>query len=208
MDREAFERLVSAWLDEPARNDLRTQLEAAVRAAPELAATCDAWRRVADLLRQPPPVLERVDWGRVRAGIDAALDEVEAGADARLDVLLTEAPALARVDWTRLHGRISAAVVHDQTAVLLRRRGRWALGVASGVAAAAAGLFLAFRPGAAPALAPSGTVAVVLAQPAVSDRGTVIAKISAPPTVAAQPAEFFTVDPVGKAHAGEVAGYF
>jgi hypothetical protein len=207
MDREAFEQLVSAWLDEPERGELRARIEAAVRDDPELLVIWDDWRRVAEVLGRMPPVVQQVDWPRWSARVSAAVEADAAAVDGRLDALVGAPAAMERVDWARLHGRISAAVRRERASGV-RRRVRWVVGATAGAAAAAAGLLLVLRAEPEAIDMPRGSVKVVLARPAALTEGTAIAKISAPAEVAAQPAEFFTVDPVSPARAGEVAGYF
>lgn len=57
MTREEFQRLLSAWLDEPERRELRLAVARALRKHRELRVEFAAWRRVDELVRamKSPP---------------------------------------------------------------------------------------------------------------------------------------------------------
>lgn len=159
MDREAFEQLVSAWLDEPHRADLRARLERAVAAVPELAEVQAAYVRLVELLRRAlaePPV----DWAALKARVAAEIDRAaeREAADPSWDARLRAAlPGVeARVDWQTVQARIAAAVAAcDRGTGRRPRRLGWRVSLAAGSLAAAAALLLWFgRPGVEPPLPP------------------------------------------------------
>ena len=107
MDREAFEQLVSEWLDQPERDDLRRRIAAAEAKSPELERLKDEWLRLDQLVRGASFGVDHVDWRRFRQGIDQGLAPGSSGFDETLRELTgTE----QRVDWLRLRERISRAV--------------------------------------------------------------------------------------------------
>ncbi len=138
---DATRQLISRWLDEPQNEALRAAVEAQVAADPAVAAERDAWRTLHRLLAQPPAVLDRVDWPRYRAMLEARLDAdttAETEADAQLTTLLAALPSLdSAVDWEAYRNQVSAAVgAHADQAPPVRRRR--VLQFTSGLAAAAA----------------------------------------------------------------------
>lgn len=109
MHRDAFEQLVSEWLDQPGRDDLRRRIDQAVAESPALAPVLDEWQRLDCLLRAARPWTQDIDWVRFRQRIAAGLDPEAVGA--RLDERLRALTDVeSRVDWPRLRRRISRKV--------------------------------------------------------------------------------------------------
>jgi len=218
MDRLAFEQLVSAWLSEPDRADLRAQIDAALAAQPELAAIFDEWRRFDALLARGWSTPANVNWPRLKDRIVANLDQpqaIDAEPDDALDSVLRDLPSLdARIDWSRLHGRISQAVARSTGTAARRRRLYTGLAATAASLTAAAALLLAFLPHGAPPTAPAGLVRVTLSPPATvrstADAGVAFARISAPSATAAAPQRLFVVDPLimPAEPSVETAGYY
>lgn len=158
MDRETFEQLVSQWIDQPERADLRSQIDAAASESGELNRLKEEWLRLGRLLRYAPPSLDRVDWPRFQQRVVAAIEQDDA--DHALDETLRDLTAVGqRVDWRRLQQRISQAVVAARAKPsVIRFRLR---GVAAGVAvlAAAAALVLMFV---LPPRQPAGATGIAL----------------------------------------------
>jgi len=142
MDRAAFEQLVSEWLDDPGRLELRAQLEAAIATDPELARVRNEYVELDALLRRTPDALCNVDWGGLRAQAIAAAEGV---AGSEMDAELFDAHLRAalpgideRVDWRRLRARLSNAVDSATAGPPVPRVIRWrAAGTAVALAAAA-----------------------------------------------------------------------
>lgn len=140
MDCEAFEQLVSEWLDH--RDDLllRARIDAAIGDDPTLREVLDAALRLDDLLRGGGVggIEPRVRWDRFAARIRDRLDQSVA-ADTRRDdlehVLSGATQVDERVDWPRLAGRIGDELRRDAGA---RRRvaGGWTIFATTAVAAA------------------------------------------------------------------------
>jgi len=141
MDREAFEQLVSAWLDQPERPELRARIDAALAETPELGGVLAAWLRLDELVHSATPPVAGLDWSQVRRRIAAGVDE--AVADDELDRRLRTLTGVETfVDWPRLRERISTAA---HAAGGRRRRVRFPLRrVAAGLGIAAAAAALAF----------------------------------------------------------------
>lgn len=74
MNRQAFEQLVSEWLDRPAQDDLRARIEAAVRADPALARLMGEWLHLNRLIRGGLPGPHGVEWDRFRARLATLLE--------------------------------------------------------------------------------------------------------------------------------------
>jgi hypothetical protein len=204
-----FEELLSAWLDEPGDVARRARIDAAVQAEPGWAGELARWEKLNAALRATPPALQRVDWPRAGQRMARHVATTAAAApELRLDELLADEPAaLAGVDWTRVRTRISAAVTAERPARLRHAR-RWYLGAAAGLAAAAA-IFLAVTTYDARLPHAPATVNVArVSGPTGVLRGSAYAKISAPPEVAAQPTQFFIVDPIRKTQPEDPAEYF
>jgi hypothetical protein len=147
MQRDAFEQLISDWLDEPQREDLRAQVVAAVQDQPELRDVLGEWRGLEPLLREHAPAPTGVDWERFAGRITSAVqaDVPATDSDAALDALLRQPAVLdGRVDWDRQRTRIMAAV-GVQTKGTDRRRVIWR-GVVAGAVAAAAAVVLSLLP--------------------------------------------------------------
>lgn len=197
MKRDDFEQLVSAWLDEPQREDLRRQIEQTAASDPQWARELDEWQRFEALLARRLPDLPALDWSRLQDRVRIAIDADATGAeqDAALDTLLRRPPHLEHsVDWPRFRARVVAAAVAGRPGRGIRQR-RWLVGVA-GVAAAAAGLFWTFMPEAGPGTQPPGLAAVTLSGPAARPSGGVVeVRVAISRAPAEAPERFFTIDP-------------
>jgi hypothetical protein len=183
MDREAFEQLVSAWLDQPQRDDLRLQIEAAVAESRELARVRDEWLRLDRLVRSCLPGVDGIDWRRLQEHIAAAL--APDAADTALDEQLRRFTDVGqRVDWPRLRQRISQAIGSSAEKPTVIRFPLRRAAASIVLAAAAAALLLVFILPAEPRTAPvSFAQARVVGGPQVSDAGRAFARVSvsAPP---------------------------
>ena len=214
MNRDAFEQLVSAWLDEPGCADLWRQVEEAVRLDPELARVLAEWRRFDDLFRSQAPELRRVDWAKLEGHISMAIDAAPANTpdEDALDTALRNLPSIeSRVSWPRLHERIVAALRRSDQRIL-RRRWRMVLGTAAvaGLAAAAA-LVLTILPNPSPAPLSSGVVRVTVGVPEAvmgTSTGVAYARVSVTEAVREQPQRFFSIDPIQRPAASDDAGGF
>ncbi len=158
MNREEFEQLVSRWLDEPQREDLKAAVERAVAGSAELTRLRDQWRRLDELIRAAAVEPAGVDWPRLRRRILSALCEsaapgVPAVEEESLDRALAMLPEVEpRVDWEKLQRRIMARVAAERSARpgreqrdILRLVRRPVL-VGVGLAAAAAVLLMTVLP--------------------------------------------------------------
>jgi hypothetical protein len=162
MNRETFEQLLSEWLDEPERDDLRARVEAALAETPALASIRDQWQRLDQLVRSAFPGGGRVDWSHFRRRVDADLET--SGTEATLDERLRRLTAVEhRVDWPRLHHRISRAVADAAGTTRLTRFPIRRVGVAL---AAAAALALMFTLPTQPPTEPTGFARVFVSSPA------------------------------------------
>jgi hypothetical protein len=162
MDRETFEQLVSKWLDEPERDDLRTRIDAALAQTPALASVKDQWQRLDQLVHSAFPDAGRVEWSRFRRRVDAGLET--SGTEATLDERLRRLTAVEhRVDWPRLHQRVSQAVADAAGTTRLTRFPIRRVGVAL---AAAAALALMFTLPTQPPIEPTGFARVLVSSPA------------------------------------------
>jgi len=144
MDREAFEQLVSDWLDRPDDVELRRRIARAIEATPELAEVRDQWRRLHALLQAEPTVLRNIRWERFHGHVHAAVsDEDGSSSGAPLDAMLQSLPGVAdRVDWQRQRQRIANEITRE-TLQPSRSRVRWPRFLAAaGVFAAAAAVVL------------------------------------------------------------------
>lgn len=143
MTPDAFEQLVSQWLDDPSRVDLRAQIDAAIAENPPLGAIFAQWERTEAALRSAARVPTGVDWQRLAAQTAA---RVNIAVDRPLDDLLRGPTAVdQRVDWQRLKSRIAAAVAMEHQTTIRRQRRRWLIRGSATIAAAAA-LVLALLP--------------------------------------------------------------
>ena len=124
MDREAFEQLVSEWLDRPHDAELRARVRVAVERSPDLARLLDEWTRLDRLVRDSSAAPLNVDWKRFTSRVAAAIDVGDQ--DAALSAALRAAGAVdERVDWERFRQRVSQAVARDQRPTrprILRKR--------------------------------------------------------------------------------------
>ena len=137
MEREAFEQLVSQWLDQPDRADLRERIDLAVAADPELRALLDEWLRLDRVIRAAAHASHTVDWGNFRERIQSGIDETSA--EERIERRIQEVTDISRrVDWNRLHERITQAVHEERTTPLILRIPRRVTAAVSILAAAAA----------------------------------------------------------------------
>ena len=143
MERDAFEQLVSEWLDADERAALDARLTEAAARSPELAALWAQYRRLDAILRQPD-AMARVRWEHLHARITGAVhaDRDGAGEDT-LDAALHAEPAeLQQVDWPRFQRRIADAAHGPPRG---RRRATWVWWIGGGAVAAAAALLLMIR---------------------------------------------------------------
>ena len=74
MDRQVFEQLVSAWLDQPERGELRALIQDAVRENPARSALLKQWLRLWKHVRTALPEPPGVAWDHFRAQLSVALD--------------------------------------------------------------------------------------------------------------------------------------
>jgi hypothetical protein len=109
MDRAAFEQLVSEWLDQPERDDLRTKVTAAAAQSSELERLKNEWVRLDQLVRNTPAGVDSIDWTAFQERIGQRLDADDARLDERLRKLTSPEQ---HVHWTRLRERIIQAVDH------------------------------------------------------------------------------------------------
>jgi len=218
MNREDFEQLVSAWLDEPGRADLRALIDTAVRENPRLAAVLDEWRRLGGLLRRDARELDNIDWSEQQARISFALHNAASVADAdaedeALDAVLRGLPRVDDlVDWSRFHGRVSTAVARAaRPGAARRRRHRWIAG-AAGVLAAAAALLLAVIPNTGPPVPSAGMVRVTVSGPppcAAAYEGVAYVRVADMGPPKEQPEVFFMIEPIKTTRpSDETAGYY
>jgi hypothetical protein len=218
MNRDAFEQLVNTWLAEPDRDELKTQIDAAIEAEPELANVLDEWRRFDELLRRGCPVPGGVDWSRFKTRVVAAAAQDARDEDDLLNAALRELPSVDdHVHWSRFHARVMAALTRSgvrwasrppETAFRRRRYTRVVAGAATLLAAAAA-LFLAILPHNGPLATGQGLVRVQVSAPPASGNGVAYVHIAGAPAAAASPERFFAVDPLPKsAPSAETADYY
>lgn len=159
MDIEAFEQLVSQWLDQRDDDELRARVAAASR-DPALARIRDDWLRLDVALRNANPGLgERVIWNRLHERITEQV--VLADSSRSGFQTLRDATSVGdRVDWDTLRGRIMQATTAGDRAARLgaaRRRRTIALTFLS---AAAAFLLIAFFYPSGPTQSPLGVAQV------------------------------------------------
>ncbi len=217
MNRDAFEQLVSAWLDEPDRADLRTRIEAAAQADPELARLLNEWRRFDDLFRHGVPEAGGVDWTLLKTHVATAIDRnilTEQARDHALDEALRGLPGVdSRVDWPRFHERIASALTRSAGQAASHRRRYTMVAGGAVMLAAAAALIFAFLPVAGPGVGSPGLALVTLgpppaAQPGLAS-GVAYARITTGRPAEAQPERFFVIDPVkAAAPSNEAPDYY
>jgi hypothetical protein len=226
MTPDAFEQLVSLWLAEPTRADLRQQVEAAVAANPAYAALLAEWRRCDELLRQPANELDTVNWSAFKSRITGEIDAREQGVsgadDAQLDTLLRRMPSADdQVNWPRLRARIVARVLATEPHAAPRRWLYTRLAPAAALLAAAAALYFAFLTPSAGRLPAMGGVARVAinGQPALDPSvprpsaipaiGVAYVRLAVAEATIEAPPRYFVLDPVVKqAPTEESAGYY
>ena len=203
MDREAFEQLVSDWLDRPEHDELCRAVAAAAAESSELERLKDEWVRLDRLVRSASSAVDQVDWPRFRERIDQALDSDREELDEKLRGLTD---VQQRVDWPRLRERISRAVgdAHDRPRVIRFPLRRVAAGLA--LISAAAVLVLMFTLPLRPPRTSVGVAQVRVNMPAEAWRargqrpGYTHVSVSAPPDseeadAAAQPSRSDSADP-------------
>ncbi len=140
MDREVFEQLVSEWLDQPGRDDLRRKIDQAAAESPELARLRDEWLRLDALTRGATRSANDVRWDRLRKHVN--LEIVAADNQSELEDRYRRLTNVGQwVDWSRLRTSISQAVdeasSHSQVIRMPLRR------IAAGIALfAAAAVFV------------------------------------------------------------------
>lgn len=194
MKPDAFEQLVSEWLDDRENAELRRRIDAAMADDASLARLLDEWERFDAVLRANAPEAGGVDWTHQQALVGEAVND--AARDDRLDTLLDSLPGVdGRVDWDRLASRISGRVHTER-----RPNHRWrrAGGIFAGVAVAAAvGLFAILPYATTPTAGPPVANLSVLAPPAAEkNSGVVIVQITRENISEPQPPRYFAVDPV------------
>lgn len=107
--REQLERLLSEWLDEPGREELRSRVDALVGDDAELIAIRRTWLRMNAVFRAPP----RVNWAKQRERIMTMLPAAPLSSeqtDQQLDAVLRASSGAAPVNWGQLQARVSQAV--------------------------------------------------------------------------------------------------
>ncbi|MBK9120653.1 MAG: hypothetical protein IPM18_13800 [Phycisphaerales bacterium] len=218
MTPDAFAALVSAWLDEPAREELRAQILTAAE-DPALAAMLADYEQLESWLHRTAERGLPVDWDRLRSRILLALpvdSKRDAGEDDdRLDALLVGAAAVAPpVNWERLHARISGAVQRSGDRQWRRWRNWTWLTVAATATAAAAVLYLSFSPDRDPAVRVPDpwtehgpvVVRVEFGGPALSVGPDAIARVAVLAPATGSPPErtpvFFSIEPARPARSG------
>lgn len=155
MDREAFEQLLSAWLDEPDNAVARAELDEATAGDAELARLRIQYEALQRLLLAEPAALRSVAWEKLAARLKTQVGRAAAGGDEadRLDELLLALPGVERrVDWSALRRRIGEAIEQGRKNRDARRGRVWRLAAAVGTfaAAAALALFMLRSPGGPP----------------------------------------------------------
>lgn len=147
VDREQFEKLLSAWLDEPNDAALR-ELDAAAAQSVEFANLRAKALRVEALLKAPLIEMERIDWNSLRQRVGDAARAAKSDSSAEQTELDDRVRAMTdidgRVDWTQLRQRISSAVREAEPAERVIRFPRWRAAALAlvGVAAACAMLMM------------------------------------------------------------------
>jgi hypothetical protein len=204
MNREAFEKLISTWLDEPDDAPTRARIDAALRADPSLQPTWDAWRRMESLLRGARDV-PGVDWEALAAHLRHACH-----ADNALEAVLDQAPSLhARVDWPRVHARFSAAVTRAATTRQPSPTRRWMASAAALLATAAAIGFLTLMPVYQDPGGPVGVARLAVAPPAsLPDGGIAVVRVTLADQPEPEPERFFSIDPVDDRVVDESPDYY
>ena len=150
MDREAFEQLVSEWLDQPQRDDLRVLLEQALADNPAWVGLRREYTQLDRLIKQATSKMPAVDWPLLKRRIMAELTRavVSHSDDAAFDERLRAAlPAFeGRVDWRAFGRHLSERIELETHIPRVIRLNRWRGTIAAGVLAAAAALLLMLTP--------------------------------------------------------------
>jgi len=141
MTREDFEQLVSQWLDQPERQDLRAEVERAAAASPALKSLLDEWIRLDRLIRAPEHPAAGLDWKlfqrEISDGIGAAAPHDQ------LHRMIRTATALDdKIDWPRLKNHFSRAIDAERAPSRIAGFPLGRFAAASAVLAAAAALVL------------------------------------------------------------------
>lgn len=112
MRPERFEQLVSDWLDQPQRADLREQIAAALRAHPELAKCKTEHEHLHDLLRDATAsgAEAGVRWPRFRQETHARVREPRASTVPSDDSLRRATTIGEQVDWDRFRADVMASI--------------------------------------------------------------------------------------------------
>lgn len=172
MDRETFEQLVSQWLDQPDREDLRERIDLAVAADPELRTLLDGWVRFDRALRDATQASHAVDWKLFQQGIGSAIEGCSA--EERVERRIRHATDItARVDWNRLRERITQAVHAESVAPRVFKFPRRVASALAVFAAAAAVVLMMTTPQWTPLAppAPTGAARVRVTSAAVREFG-------------------------------------
>jgi len=206
MEPEAFEQLVSEWLDQRGREELRARIEAEVARAPELGRVRDEWLRLDTLLHAARLDPARIDWPRLRQRLLARLQAADGDSvDATRVRELTDISG--RIDWTRLRRRIADRVDQAGGAPRVIRSAPHRIAAGLGLLAAAAALVLMFVLPAGRAARPLGIARVHVAAPAAplrADGGPPLARVAISVAPAAESAAHVAAVPAGQAHLAEV----
>lgn len=143
--REQLESLLSEWLDDPARDDLRARIDALVGDDAELIASRRAWLLLHAAFLQSPRVNWTLQRERILAALPAAPRSVE-DLDSRLDAALQVTGATAPVDWQKMKSGVMDAVAAQSDAPRVVRFPVWRRRVAGLAVAAAAALAVWLAP--------------------------------------------------------------
>lgn len=148
MTRDAFEILVSEWLDAPQSAELAAAIRRAIAEQPELGTLHDEWLRADGLLRRGAASrLECVRWSALRSRIlkrvDAVVEPSERADGDELEASLTKATALpAGVSWDKQRRRIAAAIDRETGTLCRDQRLRRLPALASAALGLAASMLL------------------------------------------------------------------
>jgi hypothetical protein len=142
MMRDDFEQLMSEWLDDSSNPVLTAQIEAAVRAHPELVVIRAEWLRVNECVRDALQPRSGVNFERYIEHLREAIDR---DAESGLDRLLAAGSVVdTQVDWHRFTQRVRSALDSAGTATPRGPRViRFAFGLGGLAAAAAIALLFA-----------------------------------------------------------------
>ncbi|MBL8877776.1 MAG: hypothetical protein JNG88_01550 [Phycisphaerales bacterium] len=107
--REELERLLSDWLDEPGRDELRARIDALVGSDAELIAVRRVWLRMRAAIQAPPRVNWTAQHERIMAALPTGLRSDEQ-LDERLAAGLRVTAEAAPIDWKKLQARVIDAL--------------------------------------------------------------------------------------------------